>query len=63
VSYFAKQTFLRPREAAALLGISVPTLRRAVRDGRLPAPIYLSPRTPRFRKAQLLEWLGVTDDN
>ncbi len=56
------KAFLTPRQAADLLGISLPTLRKGVRDGRIPAPVYLGPKTPRYRLSRILEWLGGIED-
>jgi predicted DNA-binding transcriptional regulator AlpA len=40
---------LRAKEVCALLKISLSTLWNKVARGALPAPIYLSPRLPRWR--------------
>jgi len=45
---------LPPREAAERLGISLASFWRQVARGALPAPLYPSPRTPRWRLAELL---------
>lgn len=41
------------REAAAYLRRGVSTTWRDVAAGRLPKPVYLSPRAPRWRKSEL----------
>ncbi len=45
--------YLKPREAAAFCGIGLPSLWRAVAAGRLPAPVYPLPRSPRWSAAEL----------
>jgi predicted DNA-binding transcriptional regulator AlpA len=44
---------LTARESAAELSISLPAFWKAVADGRLPAPIYVLPRAPRWRRSEL----------
>jgi len=44
---------LTPSETAAYLSISTSTLWRLTREGTLPAPIYLSPRSPRWSRTAL----------
>ena len=44
-------------EAAALLAVSVPTLRRMISAGRTPQPVRLG-RLLRFRRADLLQWIA-----
>jgi predicted DNA-binding transcriptional regulator AlpA len=48
---------LRPRQAAAFLGIALSTLWRwvASREG-FPRPVRLSPRTTVFRLSDLADW-------
>lgn len=42
---------------AALLSVSTRQVENLTRDGRIPAPVYLSERAPRWVKADLIEWL------
>lgn len=42
---------------AALLSVSTRQVENLTRDGRIPAPVYLSERAPRWVKADLLQWL------
>lgn len=47
---------LRPKQAAAFLGISAPTLWRWVRERKaegFPQPLHLGPRTTIFDQAEL----------
>lgn len=44
------------RQAAALLGIGLRTLRTMDAAGRLPAPVRLSPGCVRWRHAELKDW-------
>jgi predicted DNA-binding transcriptional regulator AlpA len=43
------EPLLTAREAAALRRCSLATVRRDVKTGRLPPPIYLAPKRPRWR--------------
>lgn len=45
---------LVPREAAAVVRLSVPAFWRGVRDGRLPSPVYVSARSPRWFQSELI---------
>jgi predicted DNA-binding transcriptional regulator AlpA len=51
--YFPEDPLLRTAEAAAEAGRAISTFWRDVRAGRLPAPIYLGPRMPRWRRSEL----------
>jgi excisionase family DNA binding protein len=48
------------RQAAATLGVSVETVRRAVADGRLPAVRLRERGWMRFRRSDLARLLGET---
>jgi len=48
---------LPPKAAAAAVGLSLPAFWKQVRDARLPAPLYPSPRSPRWVLAELHEAL------
>ena len=39
------------------LGVSTQTIRRWIRNGKLPAPIVLSPTVRRWKKAEIESWL------
>ena len=51
---------LDAREVAGLLRISIPTLWRAVKQERVPAPIHMGPRLVRWRLVDLERFVGVT---
>jgi predicted DNA-binding transcriptional regulator AlpA len=51
---------LPAREAADEVGLSLAGFWRAVAAGRLPAPLYPSPKTPRWRASELRAALEQT---
>lgn len=48
------------RGVAALTGISVPAVWKAVSDGRLPRPVYPAPRAPRWYPSEVRAALDKT---
>lgn len=46
-------------DAARLLGISRSMLFKMHSAGKVPMPVYLTPRCPRWRRAELLDWLAA----
>jgi predicted DNA-binding transcriptional regulator AlpA len=46
-------TLLTARQSADELNISLPAFWKGVADGRLPAPLYVLPRAPRWRRSDL----------
>ena len=52
---------MRKTDVAALLGCSVRQIENLVRSGRIPQPVYLGPQSPRWRRPELLEPLGLGD--
>jgi len=52
---------MRKTDVAALLGCSVRQIENLVRSGRIPQPVYLGPQSPRWRRPELLETLGLRD--
>jgi len=48
------QFLLTAKEAAALRRCSISTVWRDAKAGRLPPPIYLAPKRPRWRLADVL---------
>jgi predicted DNA-binding transcriptional regulator AlpA len=51
--YIPDDPLLRAAEGAAETGRALSTFWRDVRAGRLPAPIYLGRRMPRWRRSEL----------
>jgi len=51
---------LPPKQAAQEVGLSIAAFWRAVAAGRLPAPVYPSPRTPRWFRSELRSALEAT---
>jgi len=54
---------MRKTDVAALLGCSVRQIENLVRSGRIPQPVYLGPQSPRWRRPELLETLGLVRDS
>jgi predicted DNA-binding transcriptional regulator AlpA len=52
-AYTLEDPLLRAAEAAAETGRALSTFWRDVKRGALPAPIYLNPRMPRWRRSEL----------
>lgn len=50
---------LRPRDAAAYLAISRPTLYRWVKEGMLPCPIKLGKNTSGWRRSALDNFISA----
>ena len=48
---------LAPADAARLLSVSRATFFKMHSAGKVPLPVYLSPRCPRWLRAELLAWL------
>ena len=51
---------LASKAAAAAVGLSLPAFWKQVRDGRLPRPLYPSPRSPRWVLTELHQALLQT---
>jgi len=49
----ATNEYLTPTQAASVLKISKRTLMRQVAAGRLPAPVYIASRCPRWSRRAL----------
>jgi excisionase family DNA binding protein len=47
-------------QACLLVGVSEDTLRRWVRRGLFPAPIRIGPRTVRFRRGDVKDFIART---
>lgn len=50
---------LTKSDVAGLMQISTRQVENLVRAGRIPAPLYLSRQSPRWRLAEVLEALGI----
>jgi predicted DNA-binding transcriptional regulator AlpA len=48
---------LSPREAAAFINVSESTFARLRRDERVPRPVYVTARRPRWTRESLCQWL------
>lgn len=48
---------LRMEEVLEFLGISESTLRRMIKEGGFPKPIYIAPRCPRCWLSDILKWI------
>lgn len=46
-------------DAARLLGISRSQFFKLHSSGKVPMPVYLTPRCPRWRRTELLDWLAA----
>ena len=54
------RVYLSADAAAEYIALSVPSFWKAVREGRLPAPVYPVPRTPRWVAAEIDAALEAT---
>jgi predicted DNA-binding transcriptional regulator AlpA len=50
------------REISFLSSRSIPSLRRDVKAGRLPKPIFIGPQTQRWRVADVRTWMNGSTD-
>ena len=50
------QQFVRAKELKTILGLSISTIWKMTKEGRLPKPVHLSPRTTAWRMADILTW-------
>jgi predicted DNA-binding transcriptional regulator AlpA len=50
---------LAAKDAAALLGISRAQLWKLHAAGKLPQPVYLGSKAPRWRAGELRDWLAA----
>ena len=46
------------KELVEMLGISESTLTRMIKEGRIPKPLYIAPRCPRWWLSDILKWLA-----
>ena len=52
-TWVCSDPLLTARQSADQLGISLPGFWKGVADGRLPAPVYVLPRAPRWHRCEL----------
>lgn len=52
-----KPSYIRPKNLAEELGISMPSLWRWVKAGKMPKPVKLSSRVAAFSTAEINSWL------
>jgi predicted DNA-binding transcriptional regulator AlpA len=50
---------LRKDDVAKVLQVSTRQVENLVRAGRIPRPVYLSPQSPRWVRAELMAALGL----
>ena len=60
LAYVPEDPLLTAAEAAAERGQALSTFWRGVKDGSVPAPYYVSPRCPRWRRSELRAALEAT---
>jgi predicted DNA-binding transcriptional regulator AlpA len=48
------------KETADFLKVTVATVHKQVNEGRLPAPVYVAPRAPRWFRSELIAALEAT---
>ena len=58
-----KCPFLTIKEVSKLLGISVSTINRLIKNGDFPPKIKISPRRIVFMKKQIEEWIDKKEPN
>jgi len=51
---------LKLGDVAELLGVSEYTARRYMNAGTMPAPLFPPPAVPRWRRSDIMDWLGVS---
>jgi prophage regulatory protein len=57
------EILLRPKQVAAILGISIGTLYRYISEGRFPRSIEISPRVRVWPKSVVEEWVQKKIEN
>ncbi|HDK1549631.1 TPA: AlpA family phage regulatory protein, partial [Escherichia coli] len=55
--------YIRPKNLAEELGISMPSLWRWVKAGKMPRPVKLSPRVAAFSTEEINQWLEGKNAN
>ncbi len=55
--------FLTIKEVSKLLGLSVSTINRLVKNGKFPLKRHISPRRIVFIKSEINEWIKKQENN
>ena len=55
--------FLTIKEVSELLGISISTINRLVKEGDFPPKVKITPRRIVFMKYEIDEWINTKRDN
>jgi excisionase family DNA binding protein len=53
---------MKKSEVAKLLGCSDRQVENLVKSGRIPKPIQLGPNSPRWRRPELMQTLGLAEN-
>lgn len=53
---------MKKSEVAKLLGCSERQVENLVKSGRIPKPIQLGPNSPRWRRPEMLQALGLAEN-
>ncbi len=56
-----EHVLLKKAEVADVLRVSVRQVELLTKQGAIPAPVYLSPQAPRWRRSELLNALGISE--
>jgi predicted DNA-binding transcriptional regulator AlpA len=56
----AEDVLLTAKQSAELLNVHVVTLWQQVAAGRLPVPVYVAPKAPRWWRSRLIEAVNAT---
>lgn len=57
-TFSPEEQFLRAWDVAKLLGISIPTVWRWAREGKLPKPVKISQRITVWKKTEIIYTIG-----
>lgn len=60
--HFEKMRLVSPETAALILSVSLSTLRRLVRDGKLARPIKVSPNRVAFHSVDLTRYINKQEE-
>lgn len=57
--YIAPEDRIITRDIAALCGVTVQTINRWTRNGKMPAPMKISERIRYWRRSDIFSFLGI----